>query len=240
MLNIENRGEFYPASIRSMSEMKKDYAKDGFWTEEWGLLVIVENESGKIAGQIAWFKTVQYMTELELGYIMFDTTARTRGGMTEACKMLTRYLFDTKTFNRIRLCIATENGPSRRVAEKSGYKHEGTQRGAWWNRGPALRYGALRGHARGLHVRLKPDVPELAPPTDLENADGVFEAAHGVLAAVGEEEALAGAELPHRQRCQDFAPLRRGGDSCRQDDRLAEEIAVLLDGFASVEPYAHM
>jgi RimJ/RimL family protein N-acetyltransferase len=49
--------------------------------------------------------------------------------------MLTTFLFDSKPFNRIRLCIATGNGPSRRVAEKAGYIHEGTQRGACWNKG---------------------------------------------------------------------------------------------------------
>ena len=135
ILNIENRGEFYPASIQTLADLRKELTTTGFWTETFGLLVIIDNESGKVIGQIVYFKTVQYMTELEIGYIMYDTTSRTRGGMTEACKMLTSYLFDTKQFNRIRLCIATENGPSRRVAEKSGYTHEGTQRGAWWNRG---------------------------------------------------------------------------------------------------------
>jgi RimJ/RimL family protein N-acetyltransferase len=135
ILNVENRGEFYPASIQTMAELRKELTTTGFWTPEFGLLMIIDNGSGKLIGQIVWFKTVQYMTELEIGYIMYDQTARTRGGMTESCKMLTSYLFDTKTFNRIRLCIATQNGPSRRVAEKSGYIHEGTQRGAWWNRG---------------------------------------------------------------------------------------------------------
>jgi len=146
-LDLENRGEFYPATIRTMPEMKRDYSKDGFWSEEWGLLLIFDNETSKLAGQIAWFKTVQYLSELEIGYIMYDKSARTRGGMTEACKLLTRYLFQTKPVNRIRLCIATQNGPSRRVAEKSGYTHEGTQRGAWWNNGKVYDmelYGFIR------------------------------------------------------------------------------------------------
>ena len=40
-----------------------------------------------------------------------------------------------KNINRIRLCIDTDNKGSRRVAEKNGYKHEGTQRGAFYHRG---------------------------------------------------------------------------------------------------------
>jgi RimJ/RimL family protein N-acetyltransferase len=135
MMNLENRGEFWPLAIQSLTQLKKDFAEHGFWRDDFGSLVIVENEGGNVAGQMFWFKTVQYMTELEIGYIMYETALRSRGGTTEALKLLTGYLFDSKPVNRIRLCIATDNGPSRRVAEKSGYIHEGTQRGAQWNRG---------------------------------------------------------------------------------------------------------
>lgn len=134
-VNIENRGEFFPASVESLTHMRKELNEHGFWKSNYGSLVLVDNDSGKIVGQMFWFKTVDYLSELEIGYIMYDTETRSRGGMTEALKMLTRYLFDVKPVNRIRLCIATDNGPSRRVAEKSGYVHEGTQRGAWWSRG---------------------------------------------------------------------------------------------------------
>jgi RimJ/RimL family protein N-acetyltransferase len=135
ILNVENRGEYYPRSIQTLPGMKKELAENGFWTPEFGLLLLIDNESSKVVGQIVWFKTVQYMDELEIGYIMYDQTTRARGGMTEALKLLTSYLFDSKPVNRVRLCIATENGPSRRVAEKGGYTHEGTQRGSFWNRG---------------------------------------------------------------------------------------------------------
>lgn len=135
IMNLDNRGEFWPLTISTMTQLQKDLKEHGFWRNDFGSVVIIDNESRKLAGQMFWFKTVQYMTELEIGYIMYDTTSRTKGGTTEACKLLTSYLFDSKPVNRIRLCIATENGPSRRVAEKSGYLHEGTQRGATWNHG---------------------------------------------------------------------------------------------------------
>lgn len=135
ILNLDNRGEFYPRSIQTLPSLRKELAENGFWTPEFGLLLLIDNESGKVVGQIVYFKTVQYMDELEIGYIMYDSSTRSRGGMTEALKLLTRYLFDTKPVNRIRLCIVTENGPSRRVAEKGGYTHEGTQRGCFFNRG---------------------------------------------------------------------------------------------------------
>jgi RimJ/RimL family protein N-acetyltransferase len=135
IMNLDNRGEFWPPNISTMTQLEKDLKEHGFWRDDFGSVVIVDNESGKLVGQMFFFKTVQYMVELEIGYIMYDTTSRTRGGTTEACKLLTTYLFDVRPVNRIRLCIATDNRASRRVAEKSGYLHEGTQRGAAWNKG---------------------------------------------------------------------------------------------------------
>lgn len=135
IMNLDNRGEFWPVQIQSFTQMKKEYVENGFWRDDFGSLVIIDNESGKLAGQMFWFKTVGYMVELEIGYIMYDTSVRSRGGTTEGLKLLTTFLFDSKPVNRIRLCIATGNGPSRRVAEKGGYLHEGTQRGAQWNHG---------------------------------------------------------------------------------------------------------
>jgi len=135
ILNVENRGEYYPRSIQTLSALRKELSETGFWTPEFGILLLIENESSKVVGQIVYFKTVQYMDELEIGYIMYEQSTRSRGGMTEALKLLTRYLFDTKPVNRIRLCIVTENGPSRRVAEKGGYQHEGTMRQCFFNRG---------------------------------------------------------------------------------------------------------
>ena len=152
VINIENRGEFFPPSISSMTELRKELNEHGFWKPDYGSLVLVDNQMGKIVGQMYWLKTVEYLSELEIGYIMYDTTSRSRGGMTEALKLLTRYLFDLKPVNRLRLCIATDNGPSRRVAEKSGYIHEGTQRGAWWSRG--------RHYDMELYAMTRADTPE--------------------------------------------------------------------------------
>ena len=53
----------------------------------------------------------------------------------EAVNLLVRYLFETKRVNRVRLVIHPENIASRRLAEKCGFRHEGTARGAWYNQG---------------------------------------------------------------------------------------------------------
>ena len=57
------------------------------------------------------------------------------GATTEAVTLMTEYLFTTKPINRIRLVIHQDNAASRRIAEKCGFRHEGTARGAWYNTG---------------------------------------------------------------------------------------------------------
>ena len=37
--------------------------------------------------------------------------------------------------NRIRLVVHPDNAASRRLAEKCGFRHEGTARGAWYHKG---------------------------------------------------------------------------------------------------------
>jgi ribosomal-protein-alanine N-acetyltransferase len=48
---------------------------------------------------------------------------------------MVEYLFTTKPINRIRLVIHPDNTASRRIAEKCGFRREGTARGAWYNKG---------------------------------------------------------------------------------------------------------
>jgi RimJ/RimL family protein N-acetyltransferase len=139
-LNLGNRGEYYGTNIRTMSQLRRDFAKHGFWDDDFGLLLLVDNESDRVLGQISWFSTVMYLDEIEIGYILWEESRRSKGMMTEALTLFTNYLFDIKPLhgkavNRMRLCIATENTPSRRVAEKAGYTHEATQRQAAYGRG---------------------------------------------------------------------------------------------------------
>jgi ribosomal-protein-alanine N-acetyltransferase len=90
---------------------------------------------GNIIGEIMYFKTVPYMEEFEIGYRLFGKEHWGKGATTEALQLLTRYLFDAKNINRIRLCIDVENAGSLKVAQKGGYKHEGTMRGCMFHRG---------------------------------------------------------------------------------------------------------
>jgi RimJ/RimL family protein N-acetyltransferase len=65
--------------------------------------------------------------ELELGYIV-ASAARGRGFATEILRLLTQWAFQAIEAQRAFLIIDVENRASQRVAERSGYRHEGDMR----------------------------------------------------------------------------------------------------------------
>lgn len=133
-LDIDNRGDYFPRGVLSQPAFRSHFQESGYWGKEDGMLVMA-SPSGDIVGHIEFFKTVNYLDEYELSYQVYATQARGKGVATEAVTMFTRYLFQTKRMNRIRLVIHPDNAASRRVAEKCGFRHEGTARGAWYNNG---------------------------------------------------------------------------------------------------------
>jgi RimJ/RimL family protein N-acetyltransferase len=133
-LDIDNRGDYFPRGVLSEPAFRKEFQETGFWSKEEGMLVIV-SPANDILGHIEFFKTVNYLDEFELSYVVYAVEQRGKGVATEAINLLVRYLFETKRVNRIRLVIHPENRASRRLAEKCGFTHEGTARGAWYNKG---------------------------------------------------------------------------------------------------------
>lgn len=133
-LNIDNRGEFFPRGVQGEATFRRQFEENGFWAPEEGMLVIV-SPGDRVLGHIEFYKTVNYLDEFELSYQLYASEERGKGATTEAVGLLVRYLFETRQVNRIRLIIHPENAASRRVAEKCGFRHEGTARGAWYNRG---------------------------------------------------------------------------------------------------------
>jgi RimJ/RimL family protein N-acetyltransferase len=55
--------------------------------------------------------------------------------MSDALPIFSAYLFELKPIQRLCLLTAQGNTASQRVAEKSGYRHEGTLRKAFFLRG---------------------------------------------------------------------------------------------------------
>jgi RimJ/RimL family protein N-acetyltransferase len=133
-IDIDNRGAFFPRGILSQPAFRKQFQETGFWSKDDGMLIIASPDD-EIVGHIEFFKTVNYLDEYELSYHVYSPEQRGKGVATEAVLLLVRYLFESKRVNRIRLVIHPDNLASRRLAEKCGFKHEGTARGAWYNKG---------------------------------------------------------------------------------------------------------
>ena len=132
--DIDNRGDYFPRGIASQPVFRKRFQETGLWSKEEGMLVIV-SPTDEILGHIEFFKTVNYLDEFELGYQVYAPEHRRKGVATEAVSLLVRYLFEAKQVNRLRLVIHPDNLASRRLAEKCGFRHEGTARGAWYHKG---------------------------------------------------------------------------------------------------------
>jgi RimJ/RimL family protein N-acetyltransferase len=133
-VEIDNRGDFFPRGILAQPAFRKQFQETGFWGKDDGMLVMVSVED-KLLGHIEFFKTVNYLDEYELSYQVYAPEHRSKGVATEAVTLLVQYLFETKRVNRIRLVIHPDNLASRRLAEKCGFRHEGTARGAWYHKG---------------------------------------------------------------------------------------------------------
>jgi len=133
-IDIDNRGEYFPRGVLAQPVFLRQFQESGFWSKEDGMLVML-SPAGEIIGHVEYFKTVNYLDEYELSYQVYAAEQRRKGAATEAVDLLVRYLFETQRVNRIRLIIHPDNAASRRLAEKCGFRHEGTARGAWYNRG---------------------------------------------------------------------------------------------------------
>lgn len=133
-IDLESRGAYFPRGIVSRPVFARRALETGFWGQDDGMLVIASHDD-RVLGHIEFFKTTNYLDEYELSYQVYATGDRRRGAATEAVTMFTRYLFETKRMNRIRLIIHPENLTSRRLAERCGFRHEGTARGAWFHMG---------------------------------------------------------------------------------------------------------
>src|SRR5690606_30703123 len=116
-VDIDNRGEYFPRGIMAQTRFVKEFHESGFWTKHDGMLVITTPDD-RVIGHIEFFKTVNYLAEYELSYILYTTEHRRQGATTEAVTLMVRYLFETKPINRIRLVIHPGNAASRRIAEK--------------------------------------------------------------------------------------------------------------------------
>ena len=84
-------------------------------------------EKDELIGSVGFTRIDRSDRRGELGF-WIDSDHAGRGTMTAACHLLLRHGFSLLRLNRIVLQAQTDNLPSRRIAEKLNFTHEGTLR----------------------------------------------------------------------------------------------------------------
>ena len=116
-------GDFVDTWYSMYARGRVDGTREGF--------AIVDTEDRSFVGLVLAPAIDSTARTLELGYIVAPW-ARGRGVATEALRRLTRWAFDHHDAMRLELQISTANTPSKRVAERAGYRFEGVLRSLYF------------------------------------------------------------------------------------------------------------
>jgi RimJ/RimL family protein N-acetyltransferase len=169
-LTLENAysdiGEFAAVGFRSPAQFRKEFSETGGWSENLGRMLVTGKE-GRLLGHIIFFKDPSYQSGYEVGYGIFRKEDRGHGYMTEALRIFSAYLFESKAVPRLQATTAVDNVAARRIAEKCGYQFEGVMRKMGFRRGEyvdAARYSLLREECPTLAEALKGEPESTTPP----------------------------------------------------------------------------
>ncbi|MBN2563583.1 MAG: GNAT family N-acetyltransferase [Phycisphaerae bacterium] len=161
-LKIENtyaeKGELDYVDLRCPVAFRKHLAETGGWDDKLGRMLITD-KSGRMLGHIMFMKEPSYQSGYEIGFAVFRREDRGKGYTTEALRIFSAYLFELKPIPRLQLGTHVDNIAARRVAEKCGYKLEGTLRQMFFARGKyvdCVLYSLLRDECASLAEALKP------------------------------------------------------------------------------------
>lgn len=131
---IATRGAYFPTGLMSEPSLRAAHATNGFWTEDQGMLVIVDRDD-EVVGEIEFYRITHYLQGYELSYQLFGADHAGKGYTTEAVALIVDYLFGRNRVNRIQLNIHPQNLASKKVAEKCGFTLEGVMRQCWFHDG---------------------------------------------------------------------------------------------------------
>ncbi len=133
--NLCNMSNYWPINLHSEPTMRKEFREHGFWKYDNKRMIITDVQ-GNLVGEVANFRTSPNIQGPEVGYRIFRKKDMGKGYMTEALTLFSAYLYKAgPTIMRLTLLIRSDNIGSIKVAEKCGYKHEGTLRNAWLDDG---------------------------------------------------------------------------------------------------------
>ncbi len=150
-------GEFSPVDLRPPTAFRKQFAETGGWDDDLGRMLITD-KSGRMLGIIMFKKEPSYQSGYDLGFAMLRREDRGKGYTTEALRIFSAYLFELKPIPRLQLGTHVDNIAARRIAEKCGYKLEGTMRQVHFSRGAyvdCVLYSLLRDECPSLAEALE-------------------------------------------------------------------------------------
>ena len=160
-LKLENtyaeKGELDYVDFRCPVAFRKHLAETGGWDDKLGRMLITD-KSGRMLGHIMFMKEPSYQSGYEVGFAVFRREDRGKGYTTEALRVFSAYLFELKPIPRLQLGTHVDNIAARRVAEKCGYKLEGTLRRMFFSRGAyvdCVLYSLLRNECPSLAEAMK-------------------------------------------------------------------------------------
>lgn len=136
MTDVSEKGEYWLIDIPAEPAFLRGFAERGFWHDNFGRMLIVDQEQeGRIIGEIIYYRNADYRAGYEVGYQIFKREDRGKGYMSEALALFSSFLFESKPIPRLQLTVIAGNEASRKVAEKCGYRYEGTLRKAAFHAG---------------------------------------------------------------------------------------------------------
>ena len=132
--DLSQRGDYWDVRLSSEPMFKKRFQETGCWNDTFGTMVITD-KSDRLIGEISYFKGVWYLPGYEVGYRIYRDEDKGKGYTSEALKIFSAYLFECMPIKRLEIQFSKGNIPSRKVAEKCGFKFEGLKRQAVFTKG---------------------------------------------------------------------------------------------------------
>ena len=168
LADMREMGDYWQPHLASEIRWKNRLSETGWWEEDHGGLLITDHEDN-ILGHVLFFKPMVYGNAYELGYRIYRRENWGKGHMSEAVSLMTAWLFETKTVDRIQATAIAGNEGSQAVLERCGFQFEGVMRRAVYHQGrnqDIHLYSLLREECGPLKDRLGWDVELPGPSGD--------------------------------------------------------------------------
>jgi RimJ/RimL family protein N-acetyltransferase len=110
-----------------------EYARWVEWAVAQGdpqFFAIVDGATGQPVGTASYLRIEPAMGVIEVGHLAFSPALQRRPAATEAMYLMMRRVFDELGYRRYEWKCDALNAPSRRAAERLGFRYEGTFRQA--------------------------------------------------------------------------------------------------------------